>query len=103
MPSSLNTAVETTNFLLTSGMLRCSVCWSRDDNGKVLCPPLLSKPTHGLGCVTMQCGVSQNCLCSWFDDRGAHQNDAIATLGAAGMVDIRKLASWIGIILCGLV
>lgn len=27
---------------------------------------------------------------------GAHQTDAVAALGAAGMVDIRKLASWIG-------
>ena len=41
------------NFLLTSGSLKCSVCWSRDDNGKVLCPPLLSQPTRGLGFVVV--------------------------------------------------
>jgi coiled-coil and C2 domain-containing protein 2A len=71
----MNPTLGNLHFLLTSGSLKCSVCWSHDDNGKVLCPPLLSQPTRGLG--------------------GAHQTDAVAALGAAGMVDIRKLAAWI--------
>ncbi|XP_065840222.1 coiled-coil and C2 domain-containing protein 2A-like [Oscarella lobularis] len=62
------------SILLTSGALRASACWSKDDaTGKILSPPMLGQPTH-------------------FGERYV---DAIAALGATGMVDIQKLATWI--------
>ena len=35
------------SILLTSGALRASACWSKDDaTGKILSPPMLGQPTH---------------------------------------------------------
>ncbi|XP_048583350.1 coiled-coil and C2 domain-containing protein 2A isoform X3 [Nematostella vectensis] len=62
--------------LLTSGGLLTSVAWALDNEGRPMAPP---SSAVGLGTSS---GV-------------ARRYDAMAALGAAGMVDVQKLAKWI--------
>jgi len=62
---------------LTSGILYIATNWGKDENGQTLAPP-------------NQVDENVNSLST------ARHYDALAALGAAGMVDLHKLLAWIG-------
>lgn len=63
-------------YLLTSGTVLASVSWGVGSDGKAMAPPLLTtKPSSNLSAMK--------------------RYDALAALGAAGMVDIQNVIKWI--------
>ncbi|XP_002731758.1 coiled-coil and C2 domain-containing protein 2A-like, partial [Saccoglossus kowalevskii] len=68
-----NNAQEYT--LLTSGSLMSSVSWGVGDDGSPLIPPISQTTAYSMGAVK--------------------QYDALAAIGATGMVDMEKLSQWI--------
>lgn len=73
---SLGTEGEVPIIPLTSGILYIATSWGVDENGKNMAPPVVSDSSHA--------AISS-----------ARHYDALAALGAAGMVDLQKLLSWI--------
>ncbi|XP_077980820.1 coiled-coil and C2 domain-containing protein 2A-like [Glandiceps talaboti] len=61
--------------LLTSGCLLASVAWAVSEDGSTLVPPISQGSGYTMGSVK--------------------QFDALAAIGATGMVDMEKLSSWI--------
>lgn len=74
VPFSFGAKNEGTETLYTTGELRCSVAWAINDQGELLVPP--STQEQGNMFYAMR------------------KMDPVTAIGAAGVVDIQKLAKW---------
>ncbi|KAG8453520.1 hypothetical protein GDO86_000229 [Hymenochirus boettgeri] len=74
VPFSLEADGSNKMALMTSGKVSYSVCWGVGENGVPLAPPILQQ----------NIGIQ----------RAYNNNDAVASIGASGLTDMKKLAKW---------